>query len=109
MADAFVRVATLDDVPPGKVLGVVAAGRRICLANVDGTVYAVQDNCTHKDFPLSAGMLDVEEASIECAWHGARFDLATGRALALPAFRPVKTYEVKVEDGEIYVAIDQPG
>ncbi|MBI4545966.1 MAG: non-heme iron oxygenase ferredoxin subunit [Gemmatimonadetes bacterium] len=98
----FVWVARLGDVEPGKLLGVEVGGRRICLANVEGEIYAFQDNCTHKDFPLSAGAL--EDGRIECAWHGARFDVATGRAVALPAIKPLHTYEVRVEGGEIYVA-----
>lgn len=99
----LVRIATLDDVPPGTLLGVEVNGRRVCLANVDGEVYAFQDNCTHQDFPLSAGELD--DGRIECAWHGARFDVRTGRAVALPAIKPVKTFRVEVEDGAIYVAV----
>ncbi len=98
----FVRVATLAEVPPGTLLGVEVGEERICLANVDGEIYALADNCSHQEFPLSAGML--EEDQLECAWHGARFDVTTGRALCLPAIRPVKTYEVKVEEGSIYVA-----
>ena len=106
MSTQYHRAAALDDVSPGEVLGVVVEGHRICLANVEGHIYAVRDNCTHQDFPLSEGVLDEDEASIECAWHGARFDLATGRALSLPAVKPVKTYEVKVDEGQIYVALD---
>lgn len=99
----LVRTALLDDVPPGTLLGVEVNGRRVCLANVDGEVYAFQDNCTHQDFPLSAGELD--DGRIECAWHGARFDVRTGRAVALPAIKPVQTFQVEVEDGVIYVAV----
>jgi len=98
----FVRVATLEDVPPGTLLGVEVGEDRICLANVDGEIYALADNCTHQEFPLSAGLL--EEDQLECAWHGARFDVTTGRALCLPAIRPVRTYEVRVEEGTILVA-----
>ncbi len=98
----FVPVATLEEVPPGTLLGVEVGEERICLANVDGEIYALADNCSHQEFPLSAGLL--EEDQLECAWHGARFDVTTGRALCLPAIRPVKTYEVKVEDGAIWVA-----
>jgi nitrite reductase/ring-hydroxylating ferredoxin subunit len=103
MAGEFVRVASLDEVPPGSLLAVEVAGRRICLANVDGEVYAIQDNCTHRDFPLSSG--ELVDGEVECAWHGAKFDVRTGRALCLPAIRPVQTYEVKVEDGQILVAV----
>lgn len=102
-AGEFVKVASLDDLAPGTVLGVEVAGVRVCLANVDGEIYAFQDNCSHKDFPLSAG--ELEGHTIVCAWHGAKFDVRDGRALALPAIRPIKTYEVKVEDGQILVAV----
>lgn len=99
----FVRVAALADVPPGELLAVEVEGVKICLANVEGEIYAIQDNCTHRDFPLSNGTL--EDTQIECSWHGARFDLQTGRALCLPAIKPAKTYEVKVDAGEIYLAV----
>lgn len=99
----YVRVAALEDVPPGQLLGVEVGGEKVCLANADGEIYAVRDNCSHKDFPLSNGIL--EDGQIECSWHGARFDVESGRALCLPAIRPVQTYEVKVEDGQIYLAV----
>lgn len=99
----FVRVAALDDLPPGQLLAVEVGGEKICLANVEGEIYAIQDNCSHRDYPLSSGTL--EDTELECAWHGARFDLQTGRALCLPAIKPVKTYEVKVDAGEIYLAV----
>lgn len=98
----YVRVAALEEVPPGTLLGVELGEERICLANVDGEIYALGDNCSHQDFPLSAGTL--EDDQLECAWHGARFDVTDGRALCLPAIRPVKTYEVRVEDGAIWIA-----
>lgn len=100
----FRRVASLADVPPGTLRGVEVDGVRLCLANADGRVYAFRDNCTHKEFPLSAGNL--ENGTVECAWHGARFALDSGRAVRLPAVKPVVTYEVRVEDGEILVALD---
>ncbi|HET9982811.1 MAG TPA: non-heme iron oxygenase ferredoxin subunit [Longimicrobiales bacterium] len=103
MADEWIRVASLDDVAPGTLLGVEIGDERICLANVDGEIYALRDNCSHQDFPLSAGELD--DARLECAWHGARFDVRTGRALSLPAIRPVRAYEVKVEGGVIFVSV----
>lgn len=102
MAEGFVRAASLAEVAPGTLLGVEVEGHRICLANVDGEIYALQDNCSHEDFPLSAG--DLEDDELTCAWHGARFDVTSGRALCLPAIRPVKTFDVKIEGDAIYVA-----
>ena len=66
-------------------------------------MYALKDNCSHKDFPLSAGELD--DGQLECAWHGARFDVESGKALRIPAVKPVKTYEVAIEDGDVWVKL----
>lgn len=100
-AGGFTRVASLDEVPEGTLLGVEIDGHRVCLANVEGEIYALQDNCSHQDFPLSAGCL--EDGQVECAWHGARFDLASGRAVALPAIRPVRTFDVRVDGDDVLV------
>jgi 3-phenylpropionate/trans-cinnamate dioxygenase ferredoxin subunit len=103
-AGRYVRVAAEADLPPNKLLQVDVDGMKVCLANADGRLYAFADNCSHRDFPLSAGTID--DGTIECVWHGARFDMATGRATRLPAIKPIRTYEVKVEDGDIYIAVD---
>lgn len=101
----LLRVAALEELPEGSVLGVEAAGRRICLANCDGALYAFADNCSHRDFPLSAGELDADDCTITCEWHGAMFDLRTGRPLCLPAIKPVETFRCLSEAGEIWVEI----
>lgn len=100
---AFVKVATLGELPEGSVLGVEVDGKSVCLANCDGEVYAFQDNCSHRDFPLSNGELDPDECAITCEWHGAEFDVRTGRALCLPATKPIAVYEVRLEGGDILV------
>jgi 3-phenylpropionate/trans-cinnamate dioxygenase ferredoxin subunit len=105
VADGFVKVARIEDLPTDAPLGVETLdGEKICLVSVDGEVYAFEDRCSHRDFPLSNGHLDHDQ--IECAWHGARFDVRTGRPLCLPAIRPVRVYEVRVVDGDILVAVD---
>jgi 3-phenylpropionate/trans-cinnamate dioxygenase ferredoxin component len=102
---AFVNVASLRDLPEGSVLGVEAEGKRVCLANVEGEVYAFADNCSHRDFPLSNGEVDPDDCSITCEWHGARFDIRTGAPLALPATKPIAVYACRVEDGAILVDV----
>jgi 3-phenylpropionate/trans-cinnamate dioxygenase ferredoxin subunit len=100
-----VRVAALDEIEPGTLREVEVDGMSVCLARTaDGTVYAFRNNCSHRDFPLHTGTL--EDGQIECSWHGARFDVASGRALRLPAIRPIRTYEVAIEDGAILVTLD---
>lgn len=97
------RVASLGEIPPGSLIGLEIGDERVCVANADGVIYAIRDNCTHQDYPMHEGT--VEGVEIECAWHGARFDLATGHATRLPAIRPIRTYEVKIEGDEIFVAL----
>jgi 3-phenylpropionate/trans-cinnamate dioxygenase ferredoxin component len=99
----FVRVASESDVPPNTLLQVDLGEEKLCLANADGRIYAFRDNCTHRDFPLSSGEIH-DGKTVECTWHGARFDMETGRATQLPAIKPILTYEVRVEGGEIFVA-----
>jgi 3-phenylpropionate/trans-cinnamate dioxygenase ferredoxin subunit len=98
------RLASLADVPPNTTLSVAVDDFKVCLANADGKIYAFRDNCSHRDFPLSLGSLH-GGATIECAWHGARFDMATGKAIRLPAIKPIKTYEVTIDGDDILVAV----
>ncbi len=98
-----IDVASVDEIPQGKVKVVVADGRRIALCNYDGSVYAIDDVCTHDRGPLGQGELIGRE--IECPRHGARFDVTSGTVTRLPAVRPVRTYPVHVSDGRISVDV----
>jgi 3-phenylpropionate/trans-cinnamate dioxygenase ferredoxin component len=100
---SFVPAAAISDVPDGGVLGVEVEGERVCLANVEGEIYAFQDRCSHRDFPLSNGEVDPDDCTITCEWHGATFDMRSGAARSLPATRPIKVYGAKVEDGMVLV------
>jgi len=103
MPDDFEFVADLDDVPEGELLRVERSdGEPICLANLAGEILAVSDVCTHQDFPMSSGAL-LPDGTIECAWHGARFDCRTGAVRFPPADEPLPVYHVRVADGKIYV------
>jgi 3-phenylpropionate/trans-cinnamate dioxygenase ferredoxin subunit len=100
----FVKLAEIDDVAPGQVKVYETQGRRIALCNVEGTFYAIDDVCTHDGGPLDQG--ELEGYQIECPRHGARFDVRSGRALALPAVMPVRSYPVRVEDGVVKVGLN---
>jgi 3-phenylpropionate/trans-cinnamate dioxygenase ferredoxin subunit len=101
---AWVRVGAVDDVPVGMLKGVDANGTAIVLANVDGAICALRDQCSHEEYPLSDGELDGDH--IVCAYHGARFDACTGARKALPAVLPVKAFPVDVREGDIYVEVE---
>lgn len=97
----FVAVATVESVQPGGFVKVAHAGRPYLIANVEGRFYAVEDTCSHEDYPLSYGCLD--GARIKCSLHGSRFDLATGNPAEEPAERPIRTYRVVVEEGRVWL------
>ena len=78
-------------------------GTRIALCNVNGRFYAIDDLCTHDGGPLDQGELQGE--LVECPRHGAKFDVTTGRAVVLPAVRPVKTYPVRVDGDDVKVDV----
>ena len=99
----FVRVATLDDLPAGSLLGVVTpSGERVCLLNDNGVVLAVGDECPHQGFALSSGEL-IGDGTIECVWHGARFDCRSGEVLRGPAETPLPRYEARVVGSDVLV------
>ena len=97
----WTKVATLEGCPPGSLRPVMVGPDPVLLANVDGTVYAVLDRCSHEDLPLSDG--DLESGILVCSYHGARFDVASGAPRGLPAVKPIKTFSVEVREDGIYV------
>jgi len=99
----FTRVASVSAVPAGTLKGVMAKMQPLVLANVDGDIYALDDQCSHQEFPLADGELDGGE--VVCIYHGARFDACSGKNKGLPAVRPVRAFPVQVRDGDIYVEL----
>jgi 3-phenylpropionate/trans-cinnamate dioxygenase ferredoxin component len=102
----WVKVAERSALPKRGLARVTAEGEEICLVMTgDDAVYALKDQCSHEDYPLSDGELMSDGKRVECIYHGAKFDIASGRAVALPAIRPVKTYPVKVEGADVLVEL----
>ena len=101
--DQFEYVADEAQLSEGSLLGVqTASGRHVCVFRVHGEIGALHDNCTHADFAMSDGALRAD-GTIECVWHGARFDCRSGAVRRGPADEPLPVYEVKVEEGKVYV------
>ena len=101
-----VRVCSVDELPPGEVR-IVSAGADLAIGvyNAGGNFYAIEDRCSHDDGPLAEGEFEEDECVAVCPRHGARFDIRTGKPLSLPAYIPVATFDVKVEDGVVSVVI----
>ncbi len=99
----FLTVAPVADLPPGERM-VIEVGRHwVVIFNVDDAFYAVEDCCTHEEYPLSEGTLCGH--AVECMKHGAQFDIRTGEVLAPPAFQAVRTYPIRVHDGNIEISL----
>jgi 3-phenylpropionate/trans-cinnamate dioxygenase ferredoxin subunit len=98
--DHAVLVGPATEIPTGEACRVPCVPP-IAVFNVDGEFYAIDDSCTHQDTSLSEGWL--EGCEVECPLHTSRFDLRTGRPNSPPATRPVRTHQVQVVDGMVYV------
>ena len=77
------------------------------MSNCNGELLALEDRCSHDDGPLCEGEWDEEACRVICPRHGSNFDLRTGAAFSLPAFEPVATYPVTIEDGMVVVEVDE--
>jgi len=102
----MIFVGSVDDIPLGEAVrvesGLGGAGP-IAVFNVDGELFAIDDTCTHQDASLADGW--VEGCAVECPLHAACFDLRTGMPSGPPAKLPVRTHEVVVDDGFVYVRV----
>lgn len=96
-----IKVADTGDFATAGVRTAEVGGKIIAIFKVADRFYAIDDTCTHAGASLSEGA--VEKNEVECPWHGARFDLATGRALTMPATEAVIAYKVTVEGTGIFI------
>lgn len=102
----LIDICALEELPPGGKRLVTFEDLEIGVVNCGGEIFAIEDRCSHDDGELIEGELDESECAIECPRHGSRFDLRTGKPLNLPAYVPVDTFPVVVEDGVIRVEVD---
>ena len=98
------RVASVSDVPKGEVRVVTCGDRELALSNVDGTLHAIDNICTHDGGPLGEGRL--RGSRVICPRHGAAFDARTGKVLTLPAVRSVRSYPVTLDGDEVFVDLE---
>jgi 3-phenylpropionate/trans-cinnamate dioxygenase ferredoxin component len=101
-----VDVCPLSELPPGAKRLVAVDDLEIGVFNCGGTLLAIEDRCSHDDGELVEGEFDPGECTIECPRHGSLFDLRTGKPLTLPAYVPVDTFPVLVEDDMIKLEVE---
>jgi 3-phenylpropionate/trans-cinnamate dioxygenase ferredoxin component len=98
------KVCPLSALVAGTALRVELPSADVAVVRVGDEVFALEDVCSHAEYPLTDG--DVDDSTIECAFHGSRFDLRTGKSLSPPATQPVRTYPVTVIDGDVYIDME---
>lgn len=98
-----IHIAQLDELATNSMRGFTHGDLRIAVFRIDDTIYATDNVCSHEEADLTDGWLETEDCTVECPLHGARFDIRTGQALSLPAYRPIAVYPVRVEDGQVWV------
>lgn len=97
----WITVVRVEGLAPGERRVVCVDDTQIVVFNLDGQYYAIENVCTHDGGQLTGGT--VEGDHIVCPRHGARFCLRTGAALSAPAYEPINTFPVRIENGMVQV------
>jgi 3-phenylpropionate/trans-cinnamate dioxygenase ferredoxin subunit len=100
-----VEIGALETLPRDRGIRVTIGEERIAMFRVGNDVYAIGDRCSHAEASLAEG--EVFGTDVECPRHGSEFDMKTGHALSLPATKPVPTYPVSIEDGTVYLDLEE--
>ena len=106
MPSEIIDVCSVAELQPGQMRIVEWEDVEIGVFNCAGTLYAIEDRCSHDDGPLAEGDFDPDNCTVECPRHGSLFDLRTGKPKTLPAYVPVDTFPVLVEDDVIKLEVD---
>jgi 3-phenylpropionate/trans-cinnamate dioxygenase ferredoxin subunit len=104
-AATTISVCPAAELQPGATRLVEHDGRKIGVFNCEGTLYAIEDRCSHDNGPLAEGEFDPAACTVECPRHGSLFDLRTGRPKTLPAFTPVQTFSIAIENDTITLEV----
>ncbi|MDQ4100317.1 MAG: non-heme iron oxygenase ferredoxin subunit [Chloroflexota bacterium] len=102
-SNQYVTVAKVGDLEPGELMYVEVGDEPVCLINLEGELFALNDTCTHEEASLSDGTIEGDE--IECPLHGGAFNIRTGEPVAFPVVVPVETYGVRIVGDEVQVAV----
>ncbi|MFP6873361.1 MAG: non-heme iron oxygenase ferredoxin subunit [Verrucomicrobiales bacterium] len=96
-------VCKTEVIAEGRGESFTVAGVKVAVFNIDGEFFVLEDRCSHADAPLAGGYVHRREKCVACPWHGAEFDLRTGKTMAPPACEDIKAYPALVEDGQLSI------
>ncbi len=97
----WIKISDIGEIKEKKMKQFKHGRYDIIIYKDNGKYYAFENKCSHEDYPLIDGY--IEGCQIECAKHGARFNIETGEVLCMPAAVPIKVFKTKIEDGILYV------
>jgi 3-phenylpropionate/trans-cinnamate dioxygenase ferredoxin subunit len=98
-----IKITEAEALNPGQMLGIMIENKSILLANIKGTLYAIDNQCSHEDALLYNGALKGD--CVECPLHGSRFSFKTGQPMEEPATEPVQTYSIVRGNDGIYICL----
>ena len=102
----IIDVCTVSELPDGERKLVTWEDLEIGVFNCEGSYFAIEDRCSHDDGPLAEGEFDAETCTVECPRHGSLFDLRTGKPKTLPAYQPVDTFPVHVDNDTVKLEVE---
>ena len=102
----IIDICPPSELPPGAMRMVEWEDLEIGIFNCKGEILAIEDRCSHDNGTLVEGELNEDDCTVECPRHGSRFDLHTGKPLTLPAYVPVDTFPVTIEDDTIKLEVE---
>jgi 3-phenylpropionate/trans-cinnamate dioxygenase ferredoxin component len=102
---ALVKIANVSELKPGEMKRIEVDSEELALYNVDGAYYVTSDICTHARVSLTDGTLD--GSIVSCPKHGGKFNVVTGKAVAMPAFKALQTYPVEIRGEDIYIDFEE--
>ena len=103
LQETWAEVCLLDELAPGTTKTIYLEGKMVGLFNIDGTIYALNNRCTHARGPLTEGKINTGECSVVCPWHYGKFDIKTGTAIDGVVRKPVETYQVEIRNDMVFV------
>ena len=101
----LIKICNINEIPNDTLLKKDMEGNSIILIKKNNVVYAIEDQCSHQNYPLNDGELDNYE--IECLHHGAKFDIRDGDPTCLPATESIRTYKVTISNDEVFIVVDE--
>jgi 3-phenylpropionate/trans-cinnamate dioxygenase ferredoxin subunit len=106
MTPETLDICPISELPPGSARIVEWEDLEIGIFNANGVLYAIEDRCSHDNGTLADGTFDQDACTVECPRHGSLFDIRTGTPKTLPAYVPVDTFDVRVEDEMIKLEVE---